>query len=366
MIDTGRQLEEDNNTNNYFSPESIFSKITQGCIIIHTDFKIINFNDSFIKLLELNDNEIIGKNLLDIIPKNGQDKTWDRIIWHAKNAAIGKYKTSFNENISVKLQNGKIGHFNCNILCMTPLGIANENEIAKIDKLAFIFDENTEVFMRRQQIEKENKHLKQMLSNTMPSRIVKSFMNANECISFIVQSVSIGSVRVKVQKHFNENTTDEFIFYNEIFKCFDDEIQNFDLLSKLNTFSHTYTFIGGLFSEINKPERHAEKSIKFALNLLRIAPEISEKFGAEVQLTIGVHTGGPIVAGVINFEKPTFQTIGTVSEMANQMKNKGFPQTICISRAVYELIFSAGFNVQEQGDTTIRGGKVIPTYLVRL
>lgn len=52
-------------------------------------------------------------------------------------------------------------------------------------------------------------------------------------------------------------------------------------------------------------KNNAEKSIKFALNLLRITPKILEKYGVEIQLDIPVHTGGPIVAGMINFEKPT-------------------------------------------------------------
>ena len=83
-------------------------------------------------------------------------------------------------------------------------------------------------------------------------------------------------------------------------------------------------------------------------------------------MRIEVHTGGPIVTGVLSYDNPTFQVIGTVSEMSNQVKNKGIPDQICITRAVYELIFSASFKVQEQGDTKIRGGKIIPTYLVRL
>ena len=173
-------------------------------------------------------------------------------------------------------------------------------------------------------------------------------------------------IRIKVKKNFNKETYEQFTFYDEMFERFDTEIKQFDLLTKISNFSHTYSFVGGLFSEINKPERHAEESIKFALKLLCLVPELSEKFGAEIHLTIGVHTGGPIVAGVLGFDNPTFQIIGTVSEMADQVKNKGVQDQICITRAVYELIFSASFNVQEQGDTKIRGGKIIPTYLVRL
>lgn len=220
--------------------------------------------------------------------------------------------------------------------------------------------------MREQMINQEKKHLTYMLANVMPSRIVHNFEASGEGMSFVVQSVSIGSIRVQALKKFDPETSEEFTFYNEIFSRFDEEIKEFDLLMKVHTFVHTYTYIGGLFSEVNKPERHAEESIKFALKLIKLIPEFSEKYGAEIHLTFGVHTGGPVVAGVMSLSKPTFQIIGPISEMANQLKSKGVLDQICISRAVYELIFSAGFNVQERGDMTIRGGKVIPTYLVRI
>ena len=142
----------------------------------------------------------------------------------------------------------------------------------------------------------------------------------------------------------------------------------FSFIRKLNLLSKSvqYSNICGLFSEINKPERHAKEAIKSALKLLSIVPEMSEKYGTEIHLTIGANTGCPIIAGVLSFENTTFQIIGTVNEIADQIKNKGIQNQICIARAVYELIFSASFKVQEQGDISIRGGEVIPTYSFRL
>ncbi|KAK8892534.1 hypothetical protein M9Y10_029767 [Tritrichomonas musculus] len=365
LVELGRQISNDDDTT-FSNANYIISEICQGVVITEKNFAITYFNDSFIKNCQLDEENIKGKKLTDLFDQDDQDKSWTNFIQHVEDSLNGKNKSQFKEDVSIKLMNDKICHFNCTVNCLTKDGVSNNNDYDLIEKVAFVFDDNTEIYMKEQLIMQEKKHLNEMLSNVMPVRMISNFVSSNEGVSFIVQSVSIGKVRIKITKQFNKETCEEFTFYNEIFDRFDTEIKNFDLLTKINSFSHTYSFVGGLFSEINKPERHAEEAIKFALKLLSIAPELSEKFGVEIHLTIGVHTGGPIVAGVISFDNPTFQIIGTVNEMANQVKNKGVPDQICITRAVYELIFSASFKVQEQGDTEIRGGKVIPTYLVRL
>ena len=96
--------------------------------------------------------------------------------------------------------------------------------------------------------------------------------------------VTIGQIRVTTTKQFDETTDEAFLFYNEIFTRFDQEIKSFEMLTKVRTFAHTYTYVGGLFSEVNKPERHAEEAIRFILALLKLQPELSEKYGAEMSL----------------------------------------------------------------------------------
>ncbi|KAK8870332.1 hypothetical protein M9Y10_008212 [Tritrichomonas musculus] len=365
LIDSGRQISQSDDIVNSNS-DYIVSQIDQGVVVTEKNLTITNYNPSFAQRVQMIDDNLNGIPLTDLILKSNNDKTWENFIQHVNDALSGRYKCQFSENISVQLKSGQLAHFNCTATCLTPNGIPNEGEHSAIDKVAFLFDDNVEIFMREQMINQEKKHLTDMLANVMPSRIVHNFEASGEGMSFVVQSVSIGSIRVQALKKFNPETSEEFTFYNEIFSRFDEEIKEFDLLMKVHTFVHTYTYIGGLFSEVNKPERHAEESIKFALKLIKLIPEFSEKYGAEIHLTFGVHTGGPVVAGVMSLSKPTFQIIGPISEMANQLKSKGVLDQICISRAVYELIFSAGFNVQERGDMTIRGGKVIPTYLVRI
>lgn len=136
-----------------------------------------------------------------MVSNKNQNKSWQNFIQHVEDLISRKYKPQFTEDISVKLKTGQTCHFNCLVTCLTQLGIRNSSDYQSIEKVAFIFDNNTEIYMREQLISQEKKHLNEMLSNVMPSRVVHSFMNSGKCISFIVQSVSIGMFRVQTTKH---------------------------------------------------------------------------------------------------------------------------------------------------------------------
>ncbi|OHT16052.1 hypothetical protein TRFO_13561 [Tritrichomonas foetus] len=365
LIETGKKTFEASNTT-FANADHILSQIGQGVVITQRNLSIADFNPAFIHIIQVPEDKIAGSLLTDLITKNEDDRSWPQLIQHISEALIGKYPPQFSENIAGQLKNGQIVHFHCNILCLTGHRAANEGEFEAIEKIAIIFDDCTEIFMREQMIEQEQRHITSMLSNVMPIRAVPEFENGGDSLSFVVQSVTIAQVRITTTKTFHDDTDEEFVFYNEIFKRFDDEISEYDLLCKCRTFAHTYTYVGGLFSEINKPDRHAEETTRFALRLLQILPELEEKYHTEIHFIIGIHTGGPVVAGVMSLNKPSFQIIGSVLEMTAQMKAKGVEDQIQVTRAVYELIFSAGFHVQERGDIEIRGGKVVPTYLVKL
>ena len=145
---------------------------------------------------------------------------------------------------------------------------------------------------------------------------------------------------------------------------FEDIMGDFPTLSKVKSSYDTYTFVGGLFAETNRPEKHAGETVRFSLRLLQAASELAQMFDTNVDLYIGVHTGGPVVAGVMSVARPNFQIVGPVMEQTKYMRVAGVPGQVHITRAVYDLVFSAGFHVQERGEIQIGGNKTVSTYFV--
>jgi hypothetical protein len=79
---------------------------------------------------------------------------------------------------------------------------------------------------------------------------------------------------------------------------------------------------------------------------------------------MGLHSGGPLVAGMVSSDRPWFQLIGPPMEAAEAMivnREKGHAY---VTRAVYELVYSHGFRVTESENTELRSGKALQTYVI--
>jgi class 3 adenylate cyclase len=122
---------------------------------------------------------------------------------------------------------------------------------------------------------------------------------------------------------------------------------------------------GGVFSEVNQPAEHAKQVVSFGLDAIQSVVDLNAELHENLQIRVGINTGGPIVAGVLGggVGKPTFEILGPSINMAQQMEHHGVPMQVHVSRAVYELIYGDQFIVKERGGIEVKQGLVV-TYLV--
>jgi class 3 adenylate cyclase len=122
---------------------------------------------------------------------------------------------------------------------------------------------------------------------------------------------------------------------------------------------------GGVFSEVNQPSEHAKQVVSFGLDAIQALVNLNAELHENLQIRVGVNTGGPIVAGVLGggVGKPTFEILGPSINLAQQMEHHGVPMQVHVSRAVYELIYGDQFIVKERGGIEVKQGLVV-TYLV--
>jgi class 3 adenylate cyclase len=66
----------------------------------------------------------------------------------------------------------------------------------------------------------------------------------------------------------------------------------------------------------------------------------------------------------MNAHRTLFQLLGTAVRIARGVAEKGVSGQVHVTRAVYELIYSHNFRVIEKGDTKLKGGDSIHTYLI--
>ncbi|OHT12932.1 hypothetical protein TRFO_17092 [Tritrichomonas foetus] len=362
LIENGKKS-TDKNDKVFSHAEEILRMIGQGVIVIDSTLSIIDFNPAFASIVQ--EESIKGRQLNDLIYKDDEDSSWTYFIVHVNECLIGKKSPQFKENITGKLSDGQTIHFTCHVIALNDYGVLEEGDSAAISKIAIIFEDCTQMYMRQQIIDQEMNLTREVLLQEMPERLVNEYMNLdNAGIAFFCQSVSIGQLHIRCEKEFEREAESPFKFMEEIFSMFDKKIKEFPLLCKMRTYASTYVFIGGLFSEENRPDKHAEQACQFALSMISEVETISKDTGYNVEIVVGIHTGGPIVAGVMENLRPSLQIIGPVMEMATQMTVTGIEKHVQVTRSVYELVFSAGFHISERGDATIRGGEKVTTYLI--
>lgn len=88
---------------------------------------------------------------------------------------------------------------------------------------------------------------------------------------------------------------------------------------------------------------------QFGLEAISALRYINKEYDLKLRIRVGINTGGPIMAGVIGTDKPTFEILGPAINMAQQMKHHGVPMKVHISRSVYQLIYGGPFNIKERG-----------------
>ena len=214
-------------------------------------------------------------------------------------------------------------------------------------------------------IREERAKSDKMLASILPASLVPRVQAGESNISFAVQSATISFMDIVEFTPWCAANTASMVMetLNHLYREFDGICNSKSTLTKVKCIGDCYMCAGGIFSEINQPAIHAREMVEFGLESIKAVGRVNEVRNQTLRIRVGVNTGGPIVAGVLGTEKPTFEILGPAINMAQQMEHNGVPMNVHISRSVYELVYGGNFVVKERGQIEIKQGKVV-TYLV--
>lgn len=138
-------------------------------------------------------------------------------------------------------------------------------------------------------------------------------------------------------------------FLNRIFLEFDRLAEEHGL-EKIKTIGDAYMVAGGM------PEPradHAGAVAEMALDMLDVMRKVSEEYGEDVAVRIGIHSG-PAVAGVIGERKQFYDVWGDTVNIAARMESHGEPGWIQVSAEARRAIGPA-FGFVERGVVEVKG-----------
>jgi class 3 adenylate cyclase len=123
---------------------------------------------------------------------------------------------------------------------------------------------------------------------------------------------------------------------NVFFGYLDEIISKLPTMIRIKCIGDCYMAAGGIFSEPNQPLVHAKEAVEFSLDALKSLKKVNKEKETSLRIRIGVHTGGPVIVGVIGLGKPTFEILESTIVMAQQMEHTGVPMEVQMTRSVYE------------------------------
>ncbi|OHT07880.1 Adenylate and Guanylate cyclase catalytic domain containing protein [Tritrichomonas foetus] len=278
----------------------------------------------------------------------GDDNPFQGIPESQQNSFVG-----FEKNFEFKRNDGNIIHV------VLSLSMVHESLIVSTRDI-------TQTVMYNKLISDERAKSDKLLSSILPARLVPRVQAGEKNISFAVQTASIVFMDIVSFTPWCGSLEAAQVMktLNMLFKELDALVAAHPTMTKIKCIGDCYMAAGGLFMEINQPAQHAKDVVDFGLDAIDALQVLNVEIEQDLKIRVGVNTGGPIVAGVLGTEKPTFEILGPTINMAQQMEHHGVPMKVHVSRAVYELIYGGNFDVKERGEIEIKGGNVV-TYIVQ-
>jgi class 3 adenylate cyclase len=132
-------------------------------------------------------------------------------------------------------------------------------------------------------------------------------------------------------------------------------------VEKIKTIGDAYMAVGGLPCAC--PD-HAARMLQMAQRMVAIGREYSRTCGRTVQLRIGLNSG-PVVAGVIGQSKFIYDLWGDTVNVASRMESQGLPDTIQVTRSVYDQLKDA-YPFEWRGVIEVKGKGAVETWLLKV
>jgi class 3 adenylate cyclase len=231
----------------------------------------------------------------------------------------------------------------------------------------FVFTarDRTQQVSYNQLIQQERAHSDAMLASILPANLAARVQAGEVNISFAVQSASISFLDIVEFTPWCASNSASTVMssLNCLYREFDAICHGKPTMTKIKCIGDCYMAAGGIFSEVNQPTVHAKEMVEFGLATIKALGTVNQELNHSLRIRVGINTGGPIVAGVLGTEKPTFEILGPAINIAQQMEHEGIPMNVHISRSTYELVYGGNFIIRERGQIRIKQGPVV-TYIV--
>jgi class 3 adenylate cyclase len=211
-------------------------------------------------------------------------------------------------------------------------------------------------------IQNKNRENEELLLNVLPEPIANRLRHGEQRIADGFAEVTVCFADIVGFTELSSNMAPENVvaLLNGLFTRFDAAAGEIGI-EKIKTVGDAYMAVCGLPEPV---DNHAERMVRMAIRMVHIAREHAMEFNAPLRLRVGVNTG-PVVAGVIGKRKYIYDLWGDTVNLASRMESGGIPDTVQVTRSVYERL-KGQFAFEERGSIEVKGKGKVEAWLLRL
>ena len=211
-------------------------------------------------------------------------------------------------------------------------------------------------------IENKNRENEELLLNVLPAPIANRLRGGEQGIAdgFAEVTVVFADLVGFTQMSSEMPPAEVVTLLNGLFSRFDEAAHQLGI-EKIKTVGDAYMAVCGM--PVHIPD-HAERMVRMAIRMVHITREHALEHRASIRLRVGINSG-PVVAGVIGKSKYIYDLWGDTVNLASRMESVGVPDSIQVTRAVYEKLKDE-FVFEARGTVEIKGKGQVEAWLLKL
>ena len=211
-------------------------------------------------------------------------------------------------------------------------------------------------------IENKNREAEQLLLNVLPAPIANRLRGGELSIAdgFAEVTVTFADIVGFTALSSEMPPARVVALLNGLFTRFDEAAQEFGI-EKIKTVGDAYMAVCGL--PVSVPD-HSARMVRMAIRMVHITREQAMEHHVSMKLRVGINSG-PVVAGVIGKSKYIYDLWGDTVNLASRMEAGGVPDTIQVTRSVYEKLKDE-FVFEPRGAIEVKGKGRVEAWLLKL
>jgi class 3 adenylate cyclase len=211
-------------------------------------------------------------------------------------------------------------------------------------------------------IQQKNRENEELLLNVLPAPIANRLRGGEKRIAdgFTEVTVAFADL-VGFTAMSSQMPPDDLVsLLNGLFTRFDVAAQEIGI-EKIKTVGDSYMAVCGMPEPV---ANHAERMVRMAIRMVHITREHALEHHVSMSLRVGINSG-PVVAGVIGKSKYIYDLWGDTVNLAARMESGGMPNSIQVTRRVYETLKDE-FVFEPRGEIEVKGKGRVEAWLLRV